>query len=785
VTIVDGQIKAITLRTEFDAGRNKTVVRGGSGFKGSAIVTIQAPNGAGTPAEAIAIMEDDYAEMRVTTLDPVTNAIVSLIITYPGSGYVTNNIPNVSIPAPTSTRPIVTASPYVQNCSNISGPWTDLPGPNGSFRVPETHPLPYDVEDVYPTLQTSRRIVDDSAGGIRVDGNCTHPQSPLRSFVVDAFTQVNQGGIGFLLMNRAYAQLVSTFGTFCKTHIKAVGGSFANCSNSVTDFGKEGIAAHGYWRDAFCKAKVVAPFRYDNNGDRISDQVISLGAGMFIQDVGYRSDVRNVSLDFQPGSGYGGNPPVTVEIDPPEEDSGATARVQGTSFAEIDRRVIVTLGSEAIGENGSLKELKLEFQGVGYKRTPEVKILGGNPENAATTKATLSLVSGLTVEVEEGRRPDFLSIARINGNWYTVNGVRDVLDVPSTYELSFFPSPPYADLGYIIDFHLVSYVSTGSHVMEYVGDSTRGTTYNALPEYGGIPNSGMEIVETAPARVFFSTSDHLGNVRVGKNFDVSQLTGRVTISTDSFNLSGLSAIGPFRRNEVEVGEQIREVSNDVGLISTTGTTDSQTVPTQFAVKSYVDGVSVPIPNNDQNGFFLKVDRSIPGNKKYIWDQSIVSIHGNVGIHKMEPMESLDVVGNVRILGNISVSSVSGNGAGLAALNASEITTGTLANARLPAAISVSSLTGNGSGLTDLTNEGLPSIISEKVLGESFFRYGQTGPKGPSPSPGTYPFPALGANVPIGFIALESVDDETLQLRMKGSDGNTRGIYLQLSQNYTV
>ncbi|MDX5412419.1 MAG: hypothetical protein LPK02_05190, partial [Rhodobacterales bacterium] len=68
--------------------------------------------------------------------------------------------------------------------------------------------------------------------------------------------------------------------------------------------------------------------------------------------------------------------------------------------------------------------------------------------------------------------------------------------------------------------------------------------------------------------VFFSSTDQLGNFRVGRQFDVNGTTGTVTINTDQFNLSGLNAIGPFSRNGIEAaGVQLQEISNDVNLLA--------------------------------------------------------------------------------------------------------------------------------------------------------------------------------------------------------------------------
>jgi hypothetical protein len=50
----------------------------------------------------------------------------------------------------------------------------------------------------------------------------------------------------------------------------------------------------------------------------------------------------------------------------------------------------------------------------------------------------------------------------------------------------------------------------------------------------------------------------------------------------------LNFIGPFSRNGgiSTVGEQLREVSNNTSLIASTGAPDGNTVPSQFAVKTY-------------------------------------------------------------------------------------------------------------------------------------------------------------------------------------------------------
>ena len=105
-----------------------------------------------------------------------------------------------------------------------------------------------------------------------------------------------------------------------------------------------------------------------------------------------------------------------------------------------------------------------------------------------------------------------------------------------------------------------------------------------------MPVPANRIVELNNGRVYTSNTDELGNFAVGDQFSVNGTTGEVTINTNQFNLSGLNAIGPFSRNGgfSTVGVQLKEISNNTSLIASTGAADGNTVPTQFAVKTYLE-----------------------------------------------------------------------------------------------------------------------------------------------------------------------------------------------------
>ena len=170
------------------------------------------------------------------------------------------------------------------------------------------------------------------------------------------------------------------------------------------------------------------------------------------------------------------------------------------------------------------------------------------------------------------------------------NIANDVIDyLNNSYggdiDISLFPAVQTVTSGTIARFHNVSTISTGGTAMEYVG---AGVTYNALPFFGGEPIPENERVEINNGKCFTVTNDQVGNFRVGSIFRVNALTGEVTIDAENISLSGISSIGPFKRNGIFVGVQLKEVSDNTNLASSIGTQDHNTVPTQYAVSQYVE-----------------------------------------------------------------------------------------------------------------------------------------------------------------------------------------------------
>ncbi len=93
-----------------------------------------------------------------------------------------------------------------------------------------------------PYIQNCTNFIPDSIG-MRIDGK--DAIGPLKSMVLDSYTQYNQGGIGVSITNEGYAQLVSLF-TICNDIAVYCGsGGACDLTNSNSSFGNFGLVADG------------------------------------------------------------------------------------------------------------------------------------------------------------------------------------------------------------------------------------------------------------------------------------------------------------------------------------------------------------------------------------------------------------------------------------------------------------------------------------------------------------------------------------------------------------
>lgn len=148
---------------------------------------------------------------------------------------------------------------YVSNGNYISN--MSFTGPSNPGAIFSFNPRQIGYFNQSPYIQNCTNFIPNSIG-LKIDGK--NAIGPLKSMVLDSYTQYNQGGIGVSITNEGYAQLVSLF-TICDD-IAVFCGSGAACdlTNSNSSFGNYGLVADG-----------VGPLKYTGkvaaNADENSD----------------------------------------------------------------------------------------------------------------------------------------------------------------------------------------------------------------------------------------------------------------------------------------------------------------------------------------------------------------------------------------------------------------------------------------------------------------------------------------------------------------------------------
>jgi hypothetical protein len=350
---------------------------------------------------------------------------------------------------------VITRSPYIQNCTSIT----------------------------------------TTGAGLYVDGNLA---GGTASFVLDSYTQYNQGGDGIVIVNQGYTQLVSIFEICCDRAVYLSGGSTCSITNSNTDFGNFGLVADG-----------VSPLQYKANIDinQIRGSVFKLKN---LRTEPYVGQVITFGNNGNPyyfieqinitdgGSGYDPNNPPNIVIDTPTGPSGITAQ----AIPNI--------------ENGVITSITLISSGSQFIVAPDIEINGGSPTSQATAVATMY------------------------PQYYSIIANTDVIDGKSTITLDETVPFDLSDNTEVY-FYQVTKIIANSHCFEYVG---AGTQINkAIPAKGGVPNQESEVVELNGGKVAFTSTDHLGNFRIGQGIQINQNTG--TLSGDSFERSLFVTVTPF------------------------------------------------------------------------------------------------------------------------------------------------------------------------------------------------------------------------------------------------
>ena len=148
-------------------------------------------------------------------------------------------------------------------------------------------------------------------------------------------------------------------------------------------------------------------------------------------------------------------------------------------------------------------------------------------------------------ELNAFKKPNYNDAIRFDSEdfYYTVTNVDSVS--PGVYDVTMQPPMNVAKkAGQTVNFHQRSQITTSSHTFEYVGSGTN--TFTAIPQNGGIPSRQREVVfdsATQEGLVVFTSTDQLGDFRIGADLTINRAEGR--IEGETFERSLFEILTPY------------------------------------------------------------------------------------------------------------------------------------------------------------------------------------------------------------------------------------------------
>ena len=223
------------------------------------------------------------------------------------------------------------------------------------------------------------------------------------------------------------------------------------------------------------------------------------------------------------GSGYISNP--SVFISSPSGPEGINAEI----LVNIDLTTGSAIGDPIIVVSGT------QFRVQDFAAPGSYSIINGREVWDGTLKTGFIIVdnptnSGSRIEIQVTMEPIFYTVAEATA---PVNGVSNVTILE---RLPFLPSNDD-----VVKFYQLSRIIASSHCFEYVGAGTNIS--DAIPAKGGVPIQAQETFYRDGGRVVFTSTDHIGNFRIGSDLVINQDTGTLTGRT--FDKSLFTTLTPF------------------------------------------------------------------------------------------------------------------------------------------------------------------------------------------------------------------------------------------------
>ena len=397
----------------------------------------------------------------------------------------------------------ISTSPYVQNCSAINTPFAKFY-------------TPLDFDNANP-------LVGNGPGGMLIDDSVLDPYSPLKSMIVDAYTQVAFNGIGICIRGRGYGQLVSFFTNFSRVGVYCIDGGHASLLNSNTTFGDYGLRSKGL-------RILVRP-----DISLVTGTTVDPTASAYIATK--KTDIQTymmsqLAINGTYAASYS-NTGSTIYASTIKDSGLLIDAICDDLLSPVVARVSQIASGFFIGQDtsvGSVYTLPVQ-SGFTQGAVVSFPIISGNTG-----------IAGDFVRAYQYMRdyfendPDNL-FGSISAS--TITKVSQLLDVVEDTIQRVIVDQAGADL--LVEFG--SLITSTSHDFSYAGS---GVNFLALPiNQGGVgeTNLTIRVFQEDGGRVYYTGGDETGDQYQGNDFVIRQQTG--TIEGRTFNKSISAQITPI------------------------------------------------------------------------------------------------------------------------------------------------------------------------------------------------------------------------------------------------
>jgi len=408
--------------------------------------------------------------------------------------------------------------------------------------------------------------VNANATGIQIDG-LLH-SGGNKSILANDFTQINSDGRGVHALGGGRGEMVSIFTYYCDRSFLAESGGFIRGLNCSSAYGEKGAVSDGTLATESATTVVSRGeiVKYDSTAfiggateSDISDTVTTSGTPVAAFITGDSSGATatilrvNIALDY-----------LHIENRTGNFTQGETCTITKDDSSTFQITLDSSLGDSSAAQVGQIGPLIAVDSSDGTLSSATAIKLGANVQFAGDS--TYYRVSAVT----ETNTSNETALIRLTSSVTEGNAIAD--NTSSTVTTGFsnirLTGHDFLDIG--------------------TGDFTT-TNYPGGPSQAA--DQADEVDETNGGRVYFSSTDQQGDFRVGDLFRIEQATGVATLNADAFDLSGLNEL-QLGSIGAQIGATINEFSTDNTLAGNSNTA----VPTEFAVKGYVDSGTTTMTN---------------------------------------------------------------------------------------------------------------------------------------------------------------------------------------------